>query len=133
MSDFSLALKEMELNVGLVVKNVSLLAQSVNAISERMDILEDKLDKRIQLSSIHANLINKAIREKVKYISEKYSLNYKTHSKKVFGCIYRALWDRFGVSNYREIPDVCYENALEFIRAWEDEVFLKRINDEVVA
>ena len=133
MNDLQIFKVEMEQNVLAIMKSVTGMTGVIRDVTDRIDIIETTLSKRVYISSVHANLLKKAVNIHAKAIIEKYGLDYKKHSRKLYSAIYRALHDKFSIADYREIPDVEFDNTIEFIRVWEDELFLNRLKSDNAA
>lgn len=102
-------------------------------LTSRVGTLEEQMLKRIYVSPAHKNMLQKAVNNHVRALVEQYGLTYKDCSKKVFPAVWRALKDKYSISVYSELPDIEFDNALEFIRKWEDEVLLNRLKSEMAA
>jgi len=120
------------------MKNISALSSGFEVLTSRLDSLTNEMTDvkkdiktRIYVSPAHKNILQKAVSNKVKFLTEKYCIDYKAGSKRIFQALWRSLKDKYSISVYSELPDVEFDNALEFIRTWEDEVFLKRAKDEI--
>jgi hypothetical protein len=115
------------------VKGVRAVNQMLQDATQRIDILEDQMKKRIYVSPAHKNLLQKAVNNHVRALLDQYGIEYKVGSKKVFQALWRSLKDKYSISVYGEIPDIEFDNALDFIRHWEDETLLNRLKVETAA
>ena len=126
-------LAQIEQTVLSAIKATRAVSQAHLELTSRVGILEEQMKKRIYVSPAHKNMLQKAVNNHVRALTEQYGINYKTGSKRIFQAIWRALKDKYSISVYSELPDIEFDNALEFIRKWEDEVFLNRLKVETAA
>ncbi len=120
-------MEQLEQSVLASIKGVRALSQTMLDATKRIDILEEQMKKRIYVSPVHKNMLQKAVNNHVRALTEQYGINYKASSKRIFQSVWRSLKDKYSISVYSELPDIEFENALEFIRHWEDEVLLSHI------
>jgi len=140
MNDLVVWRQQMNQSMIDTMKNIASLSSGFEVLTNRLDSLTNEMTDvkkdiktRIYVSPLHKNLLQKAVNNRVRFLTEKYFIDYKHWSKKIFQALWRALKDKYSISVYCELPDIEFDNALEFIRTWEDEVFLKRAKDEVTA
>ena len=124
---------EIKDTVLVAIKGTRAISQALQDATTRIDILEEQMQKRIYVSPMHKNMLQKAVNNHVRAISEQYAISYKSGSKRIFQAIWRSLKDKYSISVYSELPDIEFDNALEFIRRWDDEVFLNRLKIETAA
>jgi hypothetical protein len=120
-------MEQLEQSALASIKGVRVLSQTMLDATKRIDILEEQMKKRIYVSPIHKNMLQKAVNNHVRALTEQYGINYKAGSKRIFQSVWRSLKDKYSISVYSELPDIEFENALEHIRHWEDEVLLNHI------
>jgi hypothetical protein len=120
-------MEQLEQSALASIKGVRVLSQTMLDATKRIDILEEQMKKRIYVSPVHKNMLQKAVNNHVRVLTEQYGINYKAGSKRIFQSIWRSLKDKYSISVYSELPDIEFENALEHIRHWEDEVLLSHI------
>lgn len=136
MSDlvrYQAELQELTATVLSATKLARAVSQAHLELTSRVDTLEEQMLKRIYVSPAHKNMLQKAVNNHVRALVEQYGLKYRDCSKKIFPAIWRALKDKYSISVYSELPDIEFDNALEFIRKWEDEVLLNRLKTETAA
>jgi hypothetical protein len=133
MNELALLREELEKSMLTTMKSVRALTQSYTDLTGRISTLEEQMRKRIYVSPAHKNIVQKAVNNKVRALTEKYCIDYKVGAKRLFQAIWRALKDKYSISVYGELPDIEFDTALDFIRTWEDEVFLNRIKEDTAA
>lgn len=128
-SELMLWKNEMEQNILATMKGITGISNVIRDMTDRIKKVENSLSRRVYISSVHANLLKKAVNKRVKYLTDFYGVDYRENSKKLYSGLYRALHDKYSIADYREIPDVEFDNALEFIKYWDDQLLVKRLEN----
>lgn len=143
MNDLTIWKDSMETNIASLMKGTSTLSlvlqemnngfnTKINDMGNRMDGFEQELRKNVCLKPVQKNILQTKVKERVRYLAEKYYLDYDFHAKKLFKAIWGALNNRYGVAQYAEIPAMHYEEAKEYVQNWEDEFKINQIKAKLL-
>ena len=122
--------QQMEENIMAAMKGVSGVGVVIQNMNEKIRKMETSLRTRVYISSVHANMIKREVGKRVRYIIEIYKLNYREDSKKLYSSMYRSIHDKYSIADYREIPDVEFDNAMEFIRYWDNQLLVTQLGQK---
>jgi anti-repressor protein len=76
-----------------------------------------KLEDNVRIDSFQQNVIQKQIKKRVYKVQENHNPN-GLDLKKLFPCIHRNLRDSFGVSTYKDLRKLDFEDALAWVKTW---------------
>jgi hypothetical protein len=86
-------------------------------VLQKVSRLETQLEKHVRLAPWQAIEMKNAVAMRVKFHLPSESM-YIEHKNKVTRTLWNDLKKAFLVPQYREIPLIRYEDAMEFIRTW---------------
>lgn len=104
-----------ELAKSLTVMNydyVDFKKDTVKKLSEHDKILQ----KRVYITSGKARTLQEKVKEKVKMICSENNLEYKKNKSKVFPRVWAKIKAKYDVANYRELPEMFWQEILEYLR-----------------
>ena len=99
-----------------------LIMQANEETAQRVDVIEEKvneLQNNLCITSAQAKALRSKVNEKVhEALGGKGTNAYKHLRKKTYSACWREFWNCFNINEYRELPRVKFEKAMEFLLNW---------------
>lgn len=117
----NLELTMQELAKSLTVMNydyADFKKDTVKKLNEHDKILQ----KRVYITSGKARTLQEKVKEKVKMVCIENNLEYKKSKSKVFPRVWSKIKAKYDVANYRELPEMFWQEILEYLRDMTVEV-----------
>ena len=99
-----------------------LIMQANEETAQRVDVIEEKvneLQNKLCITSAQAKALRSKVNEKVhEALGGKGTNAYKHLRKKTYSACWREFWNCFNINEYRELPRVKFEKAMEFLLNW---------------
>lgn len=100
---------------------IQTLAQQEKIQSNRLTALEKKIRLNTPITPAQGRYISAAIKKRAQEIAEKRGYAENTQStKKLCGCIRKAVLSRYGIGSMSELPRCEYGTAMKQIELWND-------------
>lgn len=104
-----------ELAKSLTVMNydyVDFKKDTMKKLNEHDEILQ----KRVYITSGKARTLQEKVKEKVRNICVENKLDYKKNRSKIFPRVWTKIKAKYDVANYRELPEIFWNEILEYLR-----------------
>lgn len=85
-------------------------------INERIGTHDKILEKRVYITSGKARTLQEKVKEKVKDVCKENKLDYHKCKSKVFPRVWSKIKAKYDVANYRELPEIFWQEILEYLR-----------------
>lgn len=99
-----------------------LIMQANEETAQRVDVIEEKvneLQNNLCITSAQAKALRSKVNEKVhEALGGKGTNAYKHLRNKTYSACWREFWNCFNINEYRELPRVKFEKAMEFLLNW---------------
>lgn len=99
------------------------LKQDISHVDERVSLVEYKLNKQLTINSNGQRKIQKEVAKRVYQrldVNEQFnnSFDKKSHARIFFASIHKEIKNRFGVSSYKDILVLEFDDAICYIKNW---------------
>lgn len=92
-----------------------LLLQTVKQLQEQIQEVTEQLENQVTILTNEQKIIQQAIRRQVINLTTNNAMN----RSELFRKLYRAFYEKFDVSSYRDLLKKDFEGALKFIALWK--------------
>ena len=89
-----------------------------NKMTARIEVLEEKVDRQeeqIVLTRKQQKMVQANLKDRVKKLCREYGLTPNIHQGMVRALLYSAIYEKFDVTSYMDIPREKYEDVLDYI------------------
>ena len=96
--------------------------QKFEEINGRIEKHDEILQKRVYITSGKARTLQEKVKEKVRNICEENNIDYHRNKSKIFPRVWSKIKAKYDVANYRELPEIFWQEILEYLRDMTVEV-----------
>lgn len=96
--------------------------QKFEEINGKIDKHDEILQKRVYITSGKARTLQERVKDKVKSVCEENCLDYHQNKSKIFPRVWSKIKAKYDVANYRELPEIFWQEILEYLRDMTVEV-----------
>lgn len=90
--------------------------QKFQEVNNRINRHEEILQKRVYITSGKARTLQEKVKEKVARVCKENNLDYHKNKSKVFPRVWSKIKSKYDVANYRELPEMFWQEILEYLR-----------------
>lgn len=106
------------------------LRQEITNVSCKVASVEDKLNKQLTINSNGQRKVQKEVSKRVYSRLEaneqfNHGFDKKLHSQRFFRSLYREIKNRFGISSYKDILTLEFDDAINYIKNWIEPLELR--------
>ena len=96
--------------------------QKFQEVNNRIDKHSEILQKRVYITTGKARTLQEKVKEKVRSVCEEKGLDYHKYKSKIFPRVWSKIKAKYDVANYRELPEIFWQETLEYLRDMTVEV-----------
>lgn len=97
------------------------MANIQKEIEDRVETLEDKLNNQMTIDHGKQRVLQREIAKRVYERVEVLAVSEKIATPKLFSAIYKEIKNKFGVTSYKDVKVVDFDDSIAFVRNWRED------------